>query len=116
MRYGLVGIALGTAVPMILVQLFIQPWYALRTIALPAARYFREALLRPALVAAIVLGVCGALRPWQHGYSAGWLLLSVGWQATLYLGLTWRLALTAGEREQLASRGRNLLGLAQPRS
>jgi len=35
----------------------------------------------PALVAAIVLGVCGALRPWQHDYSVGWLLLSGGWQA-----------------------------------
>ncbi len=35
MRYGLVGIALGTAVPMIFVQLFVQPWYAMRTIELP---------------------------------------------------------------------------------
>jgi O-antigen/teichoic acid export membrane protein len=111
-RYGLVGIALGTAAPMIFVQLFIQPWYALATLALPAARYFREALLGPALVAAIVLGVCGALRPWQHSYHAGWLLLSVGWQAILYLGLAWRLALTAGEREQFTSRLRNVLGLA----
>jgi O-antigen/teichoic acid export membrane protein len=115
-RYGLVGIALGTAAPMIFVQLFIQPWYALRTIALPAARYFREALLRPALVAAIVLGVCAALRTWQHSYSAGLLLLSVGWQAVLYLGLAWRLALTAGEREQFASRWRNALGAARPPS
>jgi hypothetical protein len=101
---------------MIFVQLFIQPWYALRTIALPAARYLREALLRPALVVAIVLGVCGALHPWQHSYNAGWLLLSVGWQAILYLGLAWRLALTPGEREQFASRARNALGAAQPPS
>ncbi len=113
LRYGLVGIALGTAVPMIFVQVFIQPWYALRIIALPAVRYIREALLRPALVAAIVLGVCAALRPWQHGYSVGWLLLSVGWQATLYLGLAWRFALTTEERQQFVYRARGVLRPAQ---
>ena len=101
---------------MIFVQVFIQPWYALRTIALPAVRYLREALMRPALVAAMVLGVCIALRPWQHAYSARWLLFSVGWQAVLYLGLAWRLALTEGEREQFASRLRNLLRPVQPLS
>lgn len=104
MRYGLVGIALGTAAPMIFVQLFVQPWYAMRTIELPPLRYLREALLRPVLVAAMVLGICGALRPWQHRYSVGWLLFSAGWQAILYLALAWRLALTATEREQLAKR------------
>ncbi|MGA3129008.1 MAG: oligosaccharide flippase family protein, partial [Candidatus Korobacteraceae bacterium] len=116
MHYGLIGIALGTAAPMIFVQLFIQPWYVLRTIALRPLRYVREALLRPALVAAIVLAVCGVLRPWRHGYSAGWLLLSVGWQAILYMVLAWKIALTAREREQFASRARNVLRYAQPRS
>jgi len=28
----LLGIALGTAAPMIFVQMFVQPWYAMRTI------------------------------------------------------------------------------------
>ncbi len=113
MRYGLVGIAMGTAAPMIFVQLFIQPWYALRTIGLRPSRYLREALLGPALVAVIVLGVCGALRPWQHGYSVVWLLLSAGWQAILYAALAWRIALTASEREQFASRIRRALRPAQ---
>jgi O-antigen/teichoic acid export membrane protein len=108
-RYGLVGIALGTAAPMIFVQLFIQPWYALRTISLPPARYVREALLRPALAAAIVLGVCGILRPWQHAYSIWWLMFSVAWQAILFLALAWSLALTADEREQLMTRARSTL-------
>jgi O-antigen/teichoic acid export membrane protein len=112
MRYGLIGIALGTAVPMVFVQVFIQPWYALRTIALPPGRYLREALLKPMLVAAVVLGVCAALRTWQHGYSVYWLLFSAGWQAALYLMLAWRFALTADEREHFALRVRTLLRLA----
>jgi O-antigen/teichoic acid export membrane protein len=102
-RYGLIGIAVGTAAPMIFVQLFIQPWYAMRTIALPPGRYLREALLRPGLVAAIVLAMCAALRPWQHAYSIPWLLWAVAWQATLYLVLAWRFALTANEREHFAT-------------
>jgi O-antigen/teichoic acid export membrane protein len=108
-RYGLIGIALGTAAPMIFVQVFIQPWYALRTIALSPGRYLREALLGPALVAGIVLSVCGVLRPWQHADSLGWVLLSAGWQAMLFVALAWRIGLTAGERGQFASRVRNLL-------
>jgi O-antigen/teichoic acid export membrane protein len=106
MHYGLVGVALGTAVPMIFVQVFIQPWYALRTIGIAPSRYLREAFLKPVLVAAFVLCVCAGLRIWQHGYSARWLLLSAAWQAALYLTLTWRFALTAEEREHFALRVR----------
>jgi len=108
-RYGLIGIALGTAAPMIFVQVFIQPWYVLRTISLSPVRYLREALLGPALVSAIVLGVCGALRPWQHDYSVGWLLLSIGWQAILYLAIAWKFGLTPEEREQFRTGANYLL-------
>jgi O-antigen/teichoic acid export membrane protein len=104
MRYGLIGIALGTAVPMIVVQVLIQPWYALRTIALPPDRYLREALGRPLLVLVAVLAACAATRPWQHAYSAGWLLFSASWQATLFLMLAWRFALTSNEREHFLLR------------
>jgi hypothetical protein len=55
-----------------------------------------------------VLGVCAALRTWQHPYSAGWLLLSAGWQAALYIILAWRFALTANEREHFALRARTI--------
>jgi O-antigen/teichoic acid export membrane protein len=107
-HYGLIGIALGTAAPMIFVQVFIQPWYALRTITLSPVRYLREALLGPALAAAIVLGLCAMLRPWQHAYSAGWLLLSVAWQAALFIIMAWKLAMTADERTQFAKRVREM--------
>ncbi len=109
-KYGLIGIALGTAAPMIFVQLFIQPWYALRTIQLPALRYLREAFLRPLLVVALVLSVCAALRTWQHPYSAGWLLFSGLWQAALFIVLGWWLALTADERAHFMEKIEATLG------
>ena len=114
MHYGLIGIALGTAVPMIFVQVFIQPWYALRTIDLPPRRYLQEAFLRPLLVVAAVLAACVALRTWQHPYSAHWLLFSAAWQAALFLLLSWRFALTGDEREHFLLRVRIFLGHAQP--
>jgi O-antigen/teichoic acid export membrane protein len=109
MRYGLIGIALGTAVPMIFVQVFIQPWYALRTIGLPARRYLREALLRPAIVVAAVLIACAALHTWQHEYSTRWLLFSVAWQTVFYAALGWRFALTGEERVHFAEKVRAML-------
>jgi O-antigen/teichoic acid export membrane protein len=116
MRYGLVGIALGTAVPMIFVQVCIQPWYALRTIGLSPARYLREAFLRPALVLGVVLGLCVALRTWQHAYSAQWLLFSALWQSALFIGLGWIIALTPEEREHFLQRLRPLFVRAQSSS
>jgi O-antigen/teichoic acid export membrane protein len=114
MHYGLIGIALGTAAPMIFVQVFIQPWYALRTIEMPPSRYLREAFLRPVLVLLAVLLVCVALRTWQHPYSAQWLLFSAAWQAALFLMLAWRFALTLDEREHFVQRAGWLLRRTQP--
>ncbi len=115
-RYGLVGVALGTAAPMIFVQLFVQPWYAMRTINLSGARYLREAFLRPATTAFIVLTVCGMVRPWQHSYSAWSLLLSIGWQIALFFTLAWIIALTTTEREQVILRARGILLKPNPAS
>jgi O-antigen/teichoic acid export membrane protein len=114
MRYGLIGIALGTAAPMIFVQVFIQPWYALRTIALSPGRYLREAFLGPVLVVSAVLATCVALRTWQHPYSAHWLLFSAVWQASLFVLLAWRFALTRDERDHFLLRVGSLLRGARP--
>jgi hypothetical protein len=45
-----------------------------------------------------------------------WLLLSGGWQAILYVALAWRIALTAGEREQFTDWIRNAVRPAKLRS
>ena len=109
-KYGLVGIALGTAAPMIFVQICIQPWYALRTIHLPAMRYLREAFLRPLLVVALVLGLCATLHTWQHPYSAAWLLFSGAWQTVLFIALGWWIVLNSDERAHFLEKAKNALG------
>jgi len=55
---GLVGVALGTAIPMVLIQFFVLPIYACRGIQLPFTRYLRHGIapVLPALGAAILVG------------------------------------------------------------
>jgi len=110
-KYGLVGIAWGTTVPMLVVQLLVQPWYTLHTAALNVMRYLRHALARPVLISVLYLGVCWLAKPWLHTANVWQLLLTVGWQSLLFGALTWVLGLTAYERRRLIEKAR---GLANP--
>jgi O-antigen/teichoic acid export membrane protein len=38
-EYGVIGVAIGTAVPMIFIKIFVQPMYVCRAIGLPLSRY-----------------------------------------------------------------------------
>ena len=57
MAHGLIGVALGTTVPMVVIRMFVQPAFALRALEMTLGRYLREALLRPAILGAILYGV-----------------------------------------------------------
>lgn len=54
---GLVGVALGTAVPLMVSKLFIQPWYALRDLRLSAWTYIWHGLARATGVGVIFLAL-----------------------------------------------------------
>jgi O-antigen/teichoic acid export membrane protein len=56
-RYGLVGIAFGTAVPAIVNHLLIIPLYALRVVHLSVRRYVAS-LLRPLLIGVVFAALC----------------------------------------------------------
>lgn len=53
-KYGIVGVALGTAIPMIFVKLILQPLYLTRIIDVPLIAYISTLL--PPLILALVLG------------------------------------------------------------
>jgi len=48
-KFGLIGVALGTAIPMVIVKLFIQPIYACRAIKLSIRKYYFELIVLPIL-------------------------------------------------------------------
>jgi O-antigen/teichoic acid export membrane protein len=112
--YGLTGVALGTAVPMLIVQIFVQPWYALWVLRLSPWRYLKEALARPMVVCILFIGVGLLTRP-AIQETVGVFLLNGLWQFAIYALLTYTVALTAQERRIIFSGGQNLAALVRLR-
>jgi len=100
-RYGLIGVAIGTTIPMLIVQFFVQPWYTLAISGISPRRYLREALLGPFIAAAIFLAVCWLLRSTQAVASLPRLFLSVAWQSVVFGALAYAFAMKGEERGRL---------------
>jgi len=54
-RYGILGVAIGTAVPMLIIKLFVQPIYVSRIIGISLIKYWRQLLLPFGLAIGVVL-------------------------------------------------------------
>jgi O-antigen/teichoic acid export membrane protein len=63
-RFGLVGVALGIAIPAVIFQAFVHPLVVCRSIHVPVSRYLAEVYPRPLLVAALYAAVLAATRHW----------------------------------------------------
>lgn len=111
-KYGLIGITLGTTVPMLAVQLFLQPWYTFFKMKMTAGQYYRSALARPLLAAATFLAVWFALRPWEK--TATWFGLGTNfvWQALLCAVLCWTVGMHGNERGRVRESLRQILSRA----
>ena len=97
-KYGILGVALGTMIPMLLSNLVIIPIYACRTINLSIFMFFKEGFVRP-IVAASLFGII------LYGFSRfmgiyGWLefILALVVSVAAYVVLAWFLCLTREER------------------
>jgi O-antigen/teichoic acid export membrane protein len=110
-RYGLLGVAWGTTIPLLISKTIIQPWYALRLARVQAWQYVREGLLRPLTACTIVLIPSWMfLRPVaESGY------FEFGVKVFCHcacLGLlAWILGLVSSERKALVDRGRHFVAL-----
>src|ERR1700682_3009329 len=107
-RYGLIGVALGTTIPMLVVSSLVRPCYALRVVGLPVRDYLRRALAQPAAVGFLFAGVC-----WFTPASRGdgtflYLLWTVAWQTVFFGLLAYTFGLRSFERRQLRDQGRHV--------
>jgi hypothetical protein len=120
--YGLIGVALGTTVPLVAVKLTLQPWYTLGKLGISAREYLQTSLIRPVLVCLLFLGSARWMMSSQ--LSAGFLELSftVAWQALLFCVITWVIGLNPVDRIQVRDRCRaissrlKLIEPAEPKS
>lgn len=103
--YGLLGIAMGTIVPMLVVKVFIQLRYALQAAEMTAWEYLRGGLSRPLLVGVVFFALAEqiAMRADLTFVSfAGTVLV----QLMAFLASTWFFGLTRMERQWLTGYAR----------
>jgi O-antigen/teichoic acid export membrane protein len=105
---GLMGAVYGCIVPMLVLRMVIQPSYALRVLDMPASLYFRQSLLRPALIALIMLCVVLPLTE-RHITDLRGFLWTIAWQATVFSMLAYWLGLMEQERHRIVDAVTRLL-------
>ncbi len=108
-KYGLVGVALGTTVPLLIVKLTLQPWYTLRVLGISARVYVQESLIRAMLVSALFLAVAYALMKAVSPVGIVSLVGMFGLQVGLFAVITWTMGLTGFEKRQLWQRSRRFI-------
>ena len=108
-QYGILGVALGTTVPMLIVRLGIQPFYTLHVMGVTWSEYLSKSFLRPALVTAGVLAIAsvtGLLRRPSNLAAFGGMMIGLG---LLFAALSYRFVLDGDERDSLRHRGHLIL-------
>ncbi len=100
--FGLVGVALGTAVPLALVGGITVGIYAARALGMPVMRYFWLGMIQPALLC--LAFIAPALLVRQVFHPTGWipLALATGLPWLLFALVVWRWGLDSFERERWA--------------
>jgi O-antigen/teichoic acid export membrane protein len=113
-KYGLIGVALGTTVPLVLVKLTLQPWYTLSKLGVSAREYLASSLLRPVLVCLLFLGASHWLM--GSGPTNGIIELgfAVAWQVLLFGVITWMIGLSPDERIEARQGGHAFLLKLKP--
>lgn len=98
-HYGLIGVALGTAVPMIVVKTCIQPWYTLRAVGMTWRTYLNGAFVRPMTAAVVFAAVSRLVSEPGHVGTLASLITEMTWQSVLFAGLAYAVGLTPEDRE-----------------
>lgn len=108
-QYGLLGVALGTTVPILIVRLGIQPFYTLRVVGVSWGEYFTKSLLRPAVVTASAIALASAVGMIRHPVtklSFAGILTAFGF---IFLVLSYWIVFDDHERESLRHHGARLV-------
>jgi O-antigen/teichoic acid export membrane protein len=96
--YGLLGIAMGTVVPMLAIKLIIQPYYTFKAAEVTAWTYLRSGLGRPLLVAPLFTLGAGSVAVFATPNLLFFTIIVLG-QVAIFLGITWMVGLTRTERQ-----------------
>ncbi len=115
-KYGIVGVALGTMVPMLVVKGLLQPLYTLWMGKISLHDYLVESMARPLVVSVVYVLVARSLLSIFHNVGLIPFLSAGILQLVAYAALVYMLGLSSGERGQMKARVMKLAfatGLAQ---
>jgi O-antigen/teichoic acid export membrane protein len=96
--YGLLGIAIGTVLPMLLIKLFVQPSYALKAAEISLWTFVRRGLARPMIVGPLFL-VAAVIITFHVEPNLQLFIALVLAQVATFLAITWVFGLTRQERQ-----------------
>ena len=107
-KFGLLGVALGTTVPMLVTGLFIQPLYIVHLLNVPLGRYIRRAFAGPLLACALFLLGSKFAFSGQAQTSIPSFALILGCQSILFAGIAYATTLKKSERRLARERLRQV--------
>ena len=89
-RFGIVGDALGTAIPLTCTMLFFMPQHICRTLNIRVGTYLKQAFLLPLLLCAPMVAVLLSMRQWSYASNLWQLVLQLSIASLVYgAGLLW---------------------------
>jgi O-antigen/teichoic acid export membrane protein len=113
-HYGMLGVALGTFVPMFIAKVFVQPAYVCRALNLPMADYFVKLVGRPFMVAGLSSILAWALLFRRlHFSNMATLGAAISCQVLISTLATLFFAFNGGERQSVLSRVLPWIGMSR---
>lgn len=97
-KYGLIGVALGTAVPLLVVKLTLQPWYVTRVLKISLREYFSKAIARPLVACALFVAFCVLVSGHEGNLGFWHLAVTLIWQGGVLLLLAYFIGLAPSDR------------------
>ena len=103
-KYGLIGVAWGTVVPMVLSKLLIQPLLVARHSTIRVPEYLGEGFGRPMLALGIFLAIAWATRTLFNVESIPLFILKCIWDAVIFGAVAFWSGLQTQDRQRLLDR------------
>ncbi|HWR96919.1 MAG TPA: oligosaccharide flippase family protein [Candidatus Methanoperedens sp.] len=115
-RLGLVGVALGTLIPHVLVAGIVLPYLMARVLPIKLRDYYISAYLRPLLASGLFVLACLAIERFAAPQSLPAFGALVATALVVYVVPCWMIALTGAERGAILARARAQLENRRARS
>jgi O-antigen/teichoic acid export membrane protein len=100
-RTGIIGVAWGTTLPSLAVNLLFWPWYVRRTLKIPVPRYVAGTWVRPAMAMFAFVGGTYAVERYWPASNLSEFFLQVAATMPLALAGAWAAALNPEDRAQI---------------